>query len=121
MLDRAATTTDGQAAASAGAALLDDDDPGQAASIARTNAALLAAPQSLSGAHACAVVNGGAWCWGWNGDGQLGDNSTTDRYLPVAVQGVASGVQAISAGSAHSCALTSTGANIPSLPTATAV
>jgi hypothetical protein len=60
--------------------------------------------------HTCALVNGGAWCWGSNASGQLGDASTTDRWSPVAVQGLGSGVQAITAGSAHSCALTSAGA-----------
>jgi hypothetical protein len=49
MLDRAAVAG-GVAADDEGAALPDDADPGQAASIARTSAALLAAPQRLSGA-----------------------------------------------------------------------
>ena len=44
---------------------------------------------------ACSIVNGGAWCWGRNQYGQLGNNSTTDSYVPVQVQGLASGVQAI--------------------------
>jgi alpha-tubulin suppressor-like RCC1 family protein len=57
----------------------------------------------------CAIVNGGAWCWGWNLNGELGDNSTTTRLSPVAVQGLGSGVQAITAGYSHSCALTNAG------------
>jgi len=38
--------------------------------------------------HACAIVNGGAWCWGMGVDGELGNNSTTGSPIPVAVQGL---------------------------------
>ncbi len=46
---------------------------------------------------------------GWNGFGQLGDGSTTDRALPVAVS--ADGTwSAVSAGTYHTCGLKTDGA-----------
>lgn len=59
--------------------------------------------------HFCAVLaDGSARCWGDNSSGQLGDNSLTDRQVPVAVAGL-SGVQGISGGEFHTCATTATG------------
>jgi len=62
-------------------------------------------------AHSCAIVGAGAaWCWGYNGNGQLGDGTTTQRTSPVAVGGLASGVAFLSAGASHTCAVTTGGA-----------
>ena len=62
--------------------------------------------------HTCAITNEGkAYCWGWNANGQLGNNSTAGSRIPVAVQmpaGVAR-FQSIAAGYAHTCALTNEG------------
>jgi hypothetical protein len=50
------------------------------------------------------------YCWGANSVGQIGDGSTTDRLIPTAVTmpGGAT-VAAITGGSGHTCAITSTG------------
>ena len=61
--------------------------------------------------HTCALTTTGqAYCWGANNQGQLGNNSTTNSRIPVAVQ-MPAGVsfQSIAAGSLHTCALTTTG------------
>ncbi len=61
--------------------------------------------------HTCAVTTaGGVQCWGDNGEGQLGNGSLADKHVPVAVSGLSSGVAAVAAGSAHTCAVTTAGA-----------
>ncbi len=58
----------------------------------------------------CAVLRGGRLkCWGYNGDGELGDGTTTDRHVPTQVKGLTSGVTDVSVGNAHACALLANG------------
>ncbi|MCZ7534734.1 MAG: RCC1 domain-containing protein [Acidimicrobiia bacterium] len=38
--------------------------------------------------HSCALrASGALWCWGYNGKGQLGDGTTTNRPSPTRVGG----------------------------------
>jgi alpha-tubulin suppressor-like RCC1 family protein len=64
-------------------------------------------------AHSCAVRNDSTlWCWGWNAIGELGDGTLHDRYEPVRVHlghGYLGGVRAVTAGAAHTCAITNAG------------
>lgn len=61
--------------------------------------------------HNCAVGSAGAvYCWGWDGHGQLGNNSTISAAVPTKVVGVGgtgylSGFTKVVAGYAHSCAI----------------
>ena len=58
----------------------------------------------------CAVVNGAAYCWGYNANGQLGNGSTALGLSPTPVTGLSSGVSAIAVGNSHACAVVNGGA-----------
>ena len=72
------------------------------------------------GAFTCAVISGGAWCWGFAGNGRLGIDESmapnycqeTDpcSYYPIPVSTLSSGVASVHAGSTHACARLTIGA-----------
>ena len=69
---------------------------------------------SVGSMHSCAVTSDGkAACWGLNSSGQLGDGSSSNSTVPVAVDlsGVLAGKSliSISAGRVHTCAVSSDG------------
>ena len=61
--------------------------------------------------HTCGITtSGAAYCWGYNGtEGRLGNNSTTQSSVPVAVSGGLTFSQ-VSAGNYHTCGITTSGA-----------
>jgi alpha-tubulin suppressor-like RCC1 family protein len=60
--------------------------------------------------HTCGITtSGAAYCWGWNGFGQLGNGATTNSSIPVAVLGGLS-FTTVRAAMAHTCGLTTSGA-----------
>ncbi|MQF69154.1 hypothetical protein FIM12_02300 [SAR202 cluster bacterium AD-804-J14_MRT_500m] len=60
--------------------------------------------------HTCALTTeGGIKCWGSNGNGRLGYGGVTDYAIPIDVSGLESGVSVVSAGSRHTCAVTTAG------------
>lgn len=65
---------------------------------------------SVGGQHACALTaDGTAYCWGVNGgdgQGRVGDNTSTNRSMPTRVE-TDLRFSLVSAGSRHTCAVTS--------------
>jgi alpha-tubulin suppressor-like RCC1 family protein len=62
------------------------------------------------GGHTCVLSTlGGIKCWGFNGDGQLGNGTTIYRTTPVDVVGLANEVVQLTSGDFHTCVLTATG------------
>jgi len=60
--------------------------------------------------HSCALkTDGGAWCWGSNGQNQVGDGTTINRPTPVVVSGLGAGVVQLSVGLRHNCVVKTDG------------
>jgi alpha-tubulin suppressor-like RCC1 family protein len=61
--------------------------------------------------HTCVAASGKAYCWGYNSLGRLGDGTTTNSSVPVAVNtsGVMAGkvVSSVTTGYRHTCAVAS--------------
>lgn len=68
---------------------------------------------SAGGYHVCVLAGGAVYCWGYNVAGQLGNGTTTNSSVPVAVNsaGVLAGktITGIAAGYNHTCARDSDG------------
>ncbi|HWJ21251.1 MAG TPA: Ig-like domain-containing protein [Gemmatimonadaceae bacterium] len=67
---------------------------------------------TAGGAHSCALTaDGTAYCWGYNGTGELGTGTTDPSAANATPQPVQGGLHfaAISAGAQHTCGLNTTG------------
>lgn len=61
---------------------------------------------SVGSSHSCALAAAGAaFCWGFNGSGQLGNGTTMSTWWPTRMNGTWT---AISAGDDHSCGIRAT-------------
>ncbi len=69
----------------------------------------------VGGYHSCGLTNSGkAYCWGYNGDGELGDGTFASKTMPTTAVNQANltsgeSFVALSLGYYHSCALTNSG------------
>jgi alpha-tubulin suppressor-like RCC1 family protein len=61
------------------------------------------------GGHTCVVkADGTVWCWGYNGQSQLGDSSKENKNHPTLVSGISSAIDVV-AGHFHTCVLVDDG------------
>lgn len=68
-------------------------------------------PLTAGSSHTCGVASTGVpFCWGFNGQGGVGDSSTINRPTPVGVVALPAGVTHVTAGHNHSCGLAPGGA-----------
>ncbi|HXI98501.1 MAG TPA: hypothetical protein VNG73_06120, partial [Gemmatimonadaceae bacterium] len=59
--------------------------------------------------HSCGLTRGGrVYCWGYNGFGEIGDGTKTNRLAPVQAS-VGVTFSAIRSGGAHTCGMTTDG------------
>ena len=83
--------------------------------LARIDGGGFEASGTLYDGHTCVVTSGGGVkCWGHGGNGQLGNNATANSSSPVDVVGVGgtgtlANIVQVSAGSKHTCGVTSGG------------
>ena len=83
--------------------------PGQTATPLPSAPHLTFASVSAGGNHTCGVTtSGAAYCWGGDSFGQLGNGSTDNQTMPVAVsRGLT--FESVSAGSENTCGVTTSG------------
>lgn len=66
---------------------------------------------SVGAFHSCGLTGGGSiFCWGQNGDGQVGDGTQTNQPIPIYVEGLPGKMAEVAAGYSHTCARTAAGA-----------
>ena len=85
----------------------DSNSPVEVSGLTRGVIALAVGSSDGLPTHTCALTSaGGVKCWGPNGDGQLGNGTTTGSSRPVEVSGLTSGIIAVAVGGSHTCAIT---------------
>ena len=66
----------------------------------------------LGGYFGCAVINASqTWCWGWGGDGQLGDGTNNNDSPPVMVKDLANNITDLALGLETGCVIEGTAAD----------
>lgn len=67
---------------------------------------------AVGDSHTCVLLDDGtAACWGYNGNGELGDGTTTNRFTPAAVSAAPNALlmRTVSPGFNHNCAVLENG------------